>query len=84
MRFFPQKTMAIVALLSAVTTIGVYGAMAGGSATLARPAMPQADIGTITSETKGNKVVRIVGPQFFPDNGDIKLFGAAEERGKRN
>jgi hypothetical protein len=81
MTFFPKKTMLITGLIAAVTTIGVYSATAGSGLTSERPAMLRANSPTV--EPRSNKVIRIVGPRFLPDNGDIKLLGAARERAER-
>ncbi len=76
MKTFPKTTFIILGLIAAVTSVGVYGASAGGSAVLERPTTVQADTSVSGNESRPNRVVRVVGPQFFPDNGDIKLHGA--------
>ncbi|MBO9099221.1 MULTISPECIES: hypothetical protein [unclassified Rhizobium] len=81
MNTFSKTTVVILGLLAAVTTVGVYGASAGGSVALERPTTAQADTSLSGNEARPSRVVRIVGPQFFPDNGDIKLHGAG---GKSN
>jgi hypothetical protein len=82
MLFFPKKTILTAGLLSAVTMVGVYSATAGGSALGQRPSLATAHVAAKV-ESRNDKVVRIVGPPFFPDNGDIKLLGAAKERARR-
>jgi hypothetical protein len=83
MQFFAKKTILIASLVAAVTTVGVYTATAGGTAMLQRPVPRQTEKAAFKVETRSSKVIRIVGPQFLPDNGNIKLLGAAEERAKR-
>lgn len=85
MQSFTRTTFLIAGLLAAVTSIGVYGATAGNSVAFDRPAALQADSQHTSheearnvSEVKSTRAVRIVGPRFFPDNGDIKLRGASE------
>lgn len=80
MPYFPKKTMLAVGFIAAVTTLGVYSATAGMGGAIERPL--QSDTRP-SVEAKGNRVIRIVGPQFLPDNGSIKLWGAAAERAKR-
>ncbi|MBZ5758857.1 hypothetical protein LAV84_00425 [Rhizobium sp. VS19-DR104.2] len=83
MKTFPKTTVTILGLLAAVTTVGVYGASAGGSVALERPKTVQADTSVSGKEDRPGRVVRIVGPQFFPDNGDIKLHGAGGKSNRR-
>lgn len=83
MRFFAKKTMLVMGLVATVTTIGVYHATAGSAAMSERPAMLHPESGLASVGMKGNRPIRTVGPSFFPDNGNVKLLGAAAERARR-
>lgn len=83
MTSFPKKTALILGLMGAVTTIGVYSATANSVGALERPALLQGTTESPNIEAGQKRVIRIVGPQFLPDNGDVKLLGAAAERARR-
>ncbi len=80
MKTLLKAPLAIIGLMAAITTAGVYGAAASNGAAEPQAKTLQADAGQPNDDARANKVVRVVGPRFFPDNGNIKLHGAAERQ----
>lgn len=83
MRLFTRTTFFTAGLLAAVTSLGVYGATAGNGIVPDHPAglhaesdRPAEEAAVRVTNVKNTAVIRVVGPRFFPDNGDIKLHGA--------
>lgn len=80
MKTLLKAPLVIMGLIAAVTTAGVYSAAASNGAAEPQPKTLQVDAGPASEDAHADKVVRVVGPRFFPDNGNIKLHGAADRQ----